>query len=76
VTSLRFGKKTQAAALLRKSSGNATSLRDDDAAMICFPRLVTLQLWLDWELGFGNWVMGTLELGSDHINLLIDQYMV
>jgi len=44
VTSLFFCKKTQAAAFLRKSSGNAISLRHNDAAMICFPRLVTLHL--------------------------------
>jgi hypothetical protein len=34
----------QIATFLRKSSGNATSLKHNDAAMICFPRSVTLHL--------------------------------
>ena len=44
MTSLFFCKINQAAAFLRKSSGKATSLRHKDAAMICFPRSVTLHL--------------------------------
>ena len=42
MTFLFFCKINQAATFLRKSSGNATSLRHRDAAMICFPRSVTL----------------------------------
>jgi hypothetical protein len=41
MTSLFYCKINQAA-FLRKSSGNAISLRAKDAAIICFPRSVTL----------------------------------
>ena len=46
MSSLFFYKVNQTAAFLRKYSGNATSLRHKDAAMICFPRSVTRHLWL------------------------------
>jgi hypothetical protein len=55
VTSLFFCKINQAAAFLRKSSGNATSLRHKDAAMICFPGFVTLHLRVRGILAINFW---------------------